>query len=313
MHQVGLEELASIGEKEVAQDFMPAAITGLADGDFRVVHQPYTGIQAELYGKNHFGQGKVAQIIGRAAIENGMNPGQLYEFQSFAAQYFTAPDGPFRSFGAQSSVRIYPEAVIIDGNPLALAREPSLVIDYGACLTGRSYISDQIAFLNQGKSPFAYSPLTRLHFTNQTLINTYNTNYGQGTAKAVISNRLYIGREDGVAGATDEIIRTHNALNVPTEVADVILCTGAQHTAPEDLKHGIVNAHKLLRAGGMLVIRSLAGPTIDELGTEEISGWAFDNGFANRNVVHYEATHAGSLALAGHLGEREIQTLVLAK
>jgi SAM-dependent methyltransferase len=315
VRQVGLEELATIGKEELAKDFMPAAVTGLADGDLVTMHQPYTGRQAELYGENHFGDGKVAQTIGRAAIENGMAPGNLYEFQGFAAEYFTTPGSPLSSFKTESSVRVYPEAVTIDGNPLALARTPSLVIDYGACLTGRSYIADQMAFPNRGQRPFTYVPLTRTHFMNQTLANTYDANYGPGTARAVIANQLYIGREDGVTGTTDEIIRAHNGLNLPTEVADVILCTGAQHAAPEDLQRGITNAHKLLKEGGMLVVRSLARPAADELGTEEIAGWAFDAGFIDRNVVRYEAAleSAGSLLLTGHFGEREIQTLVLTK
>lgn len=315
VRQVGLEELVTIGEEEIAKDFMPAAVTGLADGDIVTVHRPYIGRRAELYGENQYNDGKVAQTIGQAAIESGMTPGNLYNFQGMAAQYFTESNSPFNAHRTESSVRIYPEAITIDGNPLALARTPSLVLDYGACLTGRSYIADQIAFLDQKQRPFTYSPLTRLHFANQALINTYDANYGRGTAQAVIRNQLYIGREDGVAAATDEIIRAQTAHNALVETADVILCTGAQHAAPEDLKRGIANARTLLKEDGMLVVRSLAHPAVDELGTEEIAGWAFDAGFTDRNVVRYEAAleNVGTLLLKGHFGEREIQTLVLTK
>ena len=43
LRQANLEELTAIGREEIAKDFMPAAVTGLADGDFVLVHTPYTG------------------------------------------------------------------------------------------------------------------------------------------------------------------------------------------------------------------------------------------------------------------------------
>ena len=315
VRQVGLDELAGIGREEVANYFMPAAVTGLADGDFVTMHEPFVDKQAELYGENHFGDGRVAQAIARAAIENGMTPGQIYNFQGYAAEYFVEPSSPFRSQATESVVHIYPETVTIDDNPLVLARTPSLVFDYGACLTGRSYLADQIAFMDRGERPFTYSPLTRLHFTNQTLINTYFANYGRETAQAFLNNQLYIGREDGVAAATDEIIRAQTVHNVPTDVADIILCTGTQHTAPADLQRGIANAHTLLKEDGMLVVRSLARPASDELGTAKITGWAFEAGFQEKNAITYEAglNHVGTLILTRHFGEREIQTVVLTK
>ncbi len=315
VRQIGLEELSTIETEEIVTNFMPATVTGLADGDVVVMHEPYNGRDAELYGENHFGEGVVAKAMARAAIANGMEPGQIYDFQTFAAEYFTSADSPFVTNRTESTVRVYPEAVTIDGNPLALARTPSLVFDYGACLTGRSYIADQMKFLDQGKRPFTYSPLTRLHFTNQSLINTYDVRHGKGTAKVAIDNQLYIGREDGIAAATDEVIRAQRAHGAPVEVADVILATGAQHAERADMKRGIENAHTLIKEGGMLVLRALARPATDELGTDEIAGWAFDASFQEKDAIHYEAAlnQVGTLIQSGHFGEREIKTLVLTK
>ncbi len=315
VRQVGLEELSTIGREEVGRDFTPAAVVGLADGDVLVTHPPYTGKKAELYGENHFGDGRVAKAIVAAALENGMTPGPIYDFQNFAAEYFTHPNSPFAVHKTESSIRVYPEVVTIDGNPLALARTPTLVFDYGACLTGRSYIADQWNFLRQRKQPFTYSPLTRLHFTNRALIKTYDANYGPGTAQAVIEKQLYIGREDGVAAATDEVIRAQQAHNAPTDIADIILCTGAQHASKDDLRRGIINAHTLLKEGGTLIVRSLARPASDEIGTDQITGWAFEAGFQERDAICYEANleQIGTLILTGHFGEREIQTVILKK
>jgi hypothetical protein len=315
VQNIGLEELSNIDREELAANFMPAAVTGLADGDIALLHPPYTGRQAELYGENHFGDGQVAKAIIRAAIDSGRTPGPIYDFQGFAAEYFAGHNSIFNEFTSESTVRIYPEAVTIDGNPLALARTPSLVFDYGACLTGRSYIADQIGFLSKGQQPFTYSPLTRLRFTNEALINTYDANYGRGTARAIMDKRLYIGREDGVAAATDEVIRAQSAHRAPTDIADIILCTGAEHSSAEDLKRGMMNAYTLLKEGGMLVVRTLARPASDELGTEKITSWAFDAGFQEKDAIRYEADldQIGTLMLTGHFGEREIQTVVLRK
>lgn len=40
MHQVGLEELATIDSQELTARFMTAAVTGLADGDIVSMHEP---------------------------------------------------------------------------------------------------------------------------------------------------------------------------------------------------------------------------------------------------------------------------------
>lgn len=312
--QIGLEELADLRAEDAAE-FMAAAVVGLADGDFVVTHEPYSGRQAELYGENKLNDGLIAKAVARTAIENGMNPGPIYDFQGFAATLATDPRSQFASVKTVSSIRIHPEAVTIDGNPLALSQPPKLILDYGACLTGRSYIEDQMRFLNQGRQPFTYAPLTRTHFMNGSLIKTYDVNYGPGTASAFIRNQLYIGREDGTAGATGEIIKGQQSHGRPTEVADIILCTGAQHASAKDLQKGITNAHTLLREGGMLVVRSLARPASDEIGTEKITAWAFEAGFDERNALHYEAAleQMGTLLLSGHFGDREIQTVVLTK
>ncbi len=94
-----------------------------------------------------------------------------------------------------------------------------------------------------------------------------------------MERNFYVGREDGVAAATDEIIRANRAVTGSTEFADIILCTGAQHAVAADLRHSIRNAHAILREGGMLIIRSLARPAEGELGTRTLSDWAFDASF----------------------------------
>jgi len=313
--QVGLEELAKMGQDELVDDFLPAAVVGFADGDLLAIHEPYTGQKAELYGESHLGEGKVARLMAKAALENGMRPGNIYNFQGFAAKYALRPESPFSAFQPEGSVKIHPEAVEIDGNPIVLEQPPTLVFDYAACLTGRSYLNDQMRFRQQGKRPFTYSPLTRLHFTNQLIIDSYDATYGRGISQQFIANQWYIGREDGITGATNEIIKAQKMFNAPTEIADVILCTGSQHSTEADLRPGIANAHTLLKEGGMLVIRSLSRPAEDEIGTNTIAGWAYEAGFQEKDAIHYDAdlNNPGTLIVSGHFGEREIQTVILKK
>lgn len=294
---------------------MAASVVGLSDGDLLTFHPPYSGLRAELYGENGYAAGKAARAVFDAALANGIRPGPLYDFQEFASQYYTAADGAFGGPWEKGAVSVQPEVVTVDGNPLALARQPQSVFDYGACLTGRSYVLDQAAFVRRGLRPFAYLPLTRLHFTNETLFSAYSTTFGRDGAALLAKSGAYVGREDGVAAATDETIRAQRAHNAPVDIVDIVLAAGAQHTTRADMKRGIQNAHVLLREAGMLVVRSLARPAPAETGTEEIVGWALDAGFEERHAVRYEAAldKTGVLLASGHFGDREIQTVILKK
>lgn len=314
--QVGLEEISKPTQKELATNIMPACVVGLSDGDLFALHPEYSGLDAELYGKHNLADGKVAKAVLKAALDNGMNPGLVYDFQSYAASYFTHPLSPFASYDAHNSVKIEPKMLRVDGDQVRLAEEPSLVVDFNACLTSRSYLTDQLDFWGKhGKRPFAYSPLTRLHFTNQSLINTYSRLGGPGTSKVIMENGLYIGREDGVSSATNEIIRAQKEHGAPTDVADIILCTNAQHATRVDLKHGIENAHSIVKEGGIIVVRSLAHPTSKEIGTDEITGWAFESGFDERNVRYLNASlnPVSAILSTGHFENREVKTAILTK
>ena len=154
VNRIGVGEISWASKEEIVTSFMPAAVVGLSDGDFVGLHEPYVGQQAELYGQHHYAQGKVARAVLAASLANGLDPGDVYDFQRFAANYFVQPTSPFAQNKADSIVKIHPEVITIDGEPLALRSEPNFVIDYGACLTGRSFIADQMKFVRRKKRPF---------------------------------------------------------------------------------------------------------------------------------------------------------------
>jgi hypothetical protein len=315
VESAGLPELSRMEKQEVASDFMPAAVTGLADGDLYAQHEPYDGHRAELYGRNSFNEGRVSKALGKAAIDNGMSRTDLYDFQGFAAEYYHNPDGPFASHDPLSAIRIFPSAVSVDDNAIGLQRPPTLVVDFAACLTGRSIIRDQLKFLDYQVRPFTYSPLTRTHFMNKVLMMDYDRQLGEGASRLMVDRKMYIGREDDVASATDEILDAQRRHDAPTEVADIVLSTHAQHTSASELQAGIRNAYSLLKDSGLLVIRALAQPDGDETSAEMMAGWAFDAGFDEAKASRHDAIveNTGSLLVSGHFGKQMMQSIVIRK
>lgn len=125
---LGFEELASMGREEMITDFLPACITGFADGDLYAMHEPYSGEQADLYGEGHYSEGRVAKVVLEAALANRMDPGPLYDFQGFVAEIFTDPKSLYatQTQATTNSVRIHPEAVVVDDNIVTLDQKPAL-------------------------------------------------------------------------------------------------------------------------------------------------------------------------------------------
>jgi len=314
--RIGLPEIADMHKNGTWVDFMPAAVTGLSDGDFLTVHQDvYSGRKAELYGETNYNEGLVARNIAQAAFEDGMTPGVMYDFQTFAAEYFTLPNSPMGGTSMGSSVNIHAGGVMtVDDMPFELPREPKLVIDYGAGLTSRSFLYDQVRLIKQGQHPFIYTPLTRLHFTNQALIDTYRL-FDTNLPYDMMKRGLYIGREDGTDAATKEMVRSQKAHNVPSEIANVIVCAGQLHTTPAEVEGGIKRAYSLLADEGMLVIKAFARPASDEIGADKIAEWAFETGFEESKATQFESdiTTPGALLGSGHFGARELKSIVISK
>lgn len=312
--EVGLDEVGNIEQQEVANYFMPAAVVGLADGDLVGLHPAVDNKRLEgLYGYLSFGEGNVAQKVLAAAIANAEAPGIVHDFQTFADEYFSDPRSPFDIASGPSSIRIYPDGLEIDGTPLVLTEPPQTVIEYGSCLMSRSLVGDQVNFLRRDKRPFAYVPVARTHFTNSVIMREYDRRLGAGAAAMMIDNHLYTGREDGVESATNEMVEMQTRYTGSCDIADVIVCAGIQHSTPEDIKAGINNAGRLIKQGGVLVVRSYAQPAADELGTEQIIDWAYDSGFPE-NGVQFSATYQ-SLGHTVQTGRqsREMKAVVLTR
>jgi hypothetical protein len=312
---VNIDELADISSLELAEYFMPAAIIGLADGDVVGLHtSPVTDPRlARLYGRNDLSQGEVARKVFAAALSNVVEPGPVRDFQTFAAEYLSNPQSPFANNNAPSNIRLRPEGIEIDANPIVLSTPPKVLIEYGACLVSRSFVDDQIGFIEKGHPPFTYTPLTRTHFTNQAILQRYNRLLGPGTSGIAMDKRLFIGREDGVKAATAEIVEKQTQHTGRCDIADVIVCAGTHHSNPEEIKAGITNAAHLLKEAGILVVRSVAKPSGEELGTDQIIDWAYESGFSE-NGVKFSATYKsiGHFLRTGH-ATRQMKSVVLTR
>ena len=311
---IGVPEIAGLSRRELVSDFFHAAVAGLSDGDLLIQHSEYSGHKAELYGHTLYNDGRIAKQLARTAIENGPAPSVVYDFQSFAAEVFVNSFGLYNT-QTHSAVSIWPDQLVVHDRPYPLSHMPKLVIDMGACLSSRSLIHDQIELINRKVSPFVFAPLFRQHFTNQVHIQTYAKLLDKDIARLVLDNRLYIGREDGVDAATAAIIDAQTVYGASTAVADVILCTGAQHSTPKDIRSGIERAHTLLVEGGSLVIKAFNRPGVDELGADQIAAWAFNSGFEERHSQSFLTgiSSIGILLSSGHFGEREMKTFVMQK
>jgi len=177
----------------------------------------------------------------------------------------------------------------------------------------RSFVYDQVTFLMRGDRPFVYSPLARTRFTNRAIMHTYDNQVGSGSTQSFTENQLYIGREDGVKASTEEIIEMQTKHTGRCDIADVIVCAGAQHSTSEDIKAGIENASKILKAGGILIVRSVAKPSSNEIGTDQITDWAYESGFPE-NGVQFSSTYQslGHLILTG-IDRRLMKSVVLTR
>ena len=312
--KVGLAEIDNVDTLEGLRDFLPAAICGLADGDIVSLHGPYTGEAAILYGETAYHDSLVAKAVGRAAIKNGIEPGVIYDFGKYAADFTVQMRKPSTK-DKPSAIRILPHVVVVDDNPIVLRKPPEIVIEYGACITSRSHLTDQLQFPEQDAKPFVYVPVTTGNFMNQVLIGTYNSLHGDGTSEKMIGDRFYVGQEEGVAVATDEMIKAQATYGARLDIADLILCANTHHMTTHDVETGITNAATLLSEEGLLVIRGLARPADSVIGIEEMVAMADQAGFNIGRANRYKADLSvfGAPLLSGHFDNGVTETVVLTK
>jgi hypothetical protein len=316
--QIGLDAFSAeyVGENgDVNDDVMLASVAGLSEGDLAMSHPHYYGDAAELFGAIKYFDGTIARAVLYAAMENGAEQTPLYDFQNAVADYATNSDNQVPTGVIDKSISVKPSGLDIDGYFIRSARVPKFVMDLGACVSGRSFQDDQMAFPDKRLHPFTYIAIGRNHFINRFLVNSYDQIHGRGSASLMAGQGWYAGLEVGVAAATDHLIAAKLATDKAVDYVDIAVLRGLHHVDTAEAVTGIENSLRLLRDGGQLVLRSMAFPLPNEIGTDEMVEWAVAAGFQKKNMVAFDGNSRsiGSQILSRHYGERETRTVVLEK
>lgn len=108
----------------------------------------------------------------------------------------------------------------------------------------------------------------------------------------VVIRGLYVGREDGIAAASTELVHNQQAENGTPEVADLVIASGVHVAGKEELALGISNAFTLLHADGTLLIRSpkAAGQDReDSPSANDLVDLALEAGFDRNKALFFDA------------------------
>lgn len=197
-------------------------------------------------------------------------------------------------FGLEIASSSVGPAIEFDEHSIALRQSPRLVIDYGPGLQGRFHIDRQLVDLQVGHPPYTYLAFGKGPFINQFLQQYWaeQLNYDQGLIDYTMG-RLYIGREDGIAAASNELAAGQLQHTGSTEVADIVIASGIYTAGHDEMQTGIDNAYKLLRPGGILLTRApkavdLEAP--DDVSAEETADMAFRAGFDRSKAQFFDVT-----------------------
>lgn len=133
-------------------------------------------------------------------------------------------------------------------------------------------------------------------------------------ASVAIDRGQYRGQENGDSGVL-HMLAALEAQGSDPQIADLILATNTQHSTHDSLKRAILHSHRLMRAGGTLVLRGFVHPGQDEFGIADLQRWAYEGGFDEGRAIHFDSkmTSGRSILSRGHDLDREMQTVVVRK
>jgi hypothetical protein len=321
LHEVqtiaGIDQDYQLTKDELAGLFIPASVDAFGDGEILSLHGPLDNSDLEkYYGKKFFRDGIVTPNLRAAAIANGRKPGTFTDYQRYVARvYVQELKHSITANPVESGVMIHDDVIAFDDYIYPLNRTAQTVVDYGPGLAGLSHTKAQSIMVLGGEKPYRYLPISRLPFTNQVLAESYDAFLGPGSSQSFMRSQYFLGREDGIASATNEIVEAQTRATGTTEVADAVLASGLMLADKNELKTGIFNSFKILKEGGVLVIRAVALPSADEVGASRMLEWAHEAGFDESKTKRFEVL-TGSLGAAmvhGSAAQRQSISAVLTK
>lgn len=178
-----------------------------------------------------------------------------------------------------------------DAQRVILARPPEVVVDYGPGLAGRFHIERQLADIQEGRMPYAHIALSRGPFINEFLRHYWVARLrGDLQRWQSVEGALYVGREDGMAAATTELVNVQRRDFGTAEVADVVIASGIYAAGYEAVQAGITNAYQLLHPGGALLVRAPKAVYIGTSGgvpAEDMVDMALQAGFSGAKARYF--------------------------
>lgn len=135
--------------------------------------------------------------------------------------------------------------------------EVAVILEYGPGITGKKFLDTQVSALQRNLPPFQYIGVSDGPFINQFLV-TYlgdelEKSFGREARPFATSGRLFVGREDGMQQATQELLATPQPSGTH-EMCDLILMTGVHEANPAELEYAIRHSPQLLRHDGKLML-----------------------------------------------------------
>lgn len=247
----------------IREHVIPAMFTEFTDGEITSLHPTETDpVVAHFFGSDIYSDGVFGPRI-RSLFENGDTPirHQADAFVRFCADVVVrdiiegnvrVPELPNVSINTQS------QTIHFDNHCVELETKPKMIIDYGPGIQGRFHVEQQIAELGKGGS-YQHIAITKGPFINEFLMNYWGERVGRDLLPRVLGG-YYVGRENGIAEASSDLITDFSKAIGSSEVADIVIASGVHSAGRTEMAIGIRNAHTLLRRGGSLLLRA---PKID--------------------------------------------------
>jgi hypothetical protein len=193
----------------------------------------------DLTGNGDFSQGIVANALKRA--DKTLNPEEMKNLQYNLADLMARFVKIDPTVVGQPNVRLDPKRGSIrfsSGQEHQLTQWPSIVVEYGPGAVACHKIPAEVSMTPQ--TIFIESN----YYINQFLTSAaghHNVRYPQ-----------VITRMDGIRAATDEFL-----LQNPEGIIDTIIMSMIHSAGEPEITAGIVNAKRLLRPGGLLVVQAV--------------------------------------------------------
>lgn len=185
------------------------------------------------------------------------------------------------------------EPVIRYANRQVKVTHDMSIMDIGPGIEGRQFIDLQALLLKQ-RSVIQYIPISQGPFVNQFLMIYGQEKFRKDPKlprfKAVAQNGFFVGREDGMLAALEEILSTPQPAG-RHDICDVVICNGLGTANRDEFIEGLKLVPNMIKPEGHLLLGlpiekiDSQGPTFSE-GLEAVKG--------RLSLVHQVTSTSGS-------------------